>query len=98
MDDFYVYYVIDEENPSIGKIHAIAPHEVKEMADMSFIRIPADYGLQFTFWSSKTLRGNRHMKALASLLECDNHFRIFFYVRNLKKHRYKWNSDRCCNL
>ncbi len=48
MDDFYVYYVIDEENPSIGKIHAIAPHEVKEMADMSFIRIPADYGLQFT--------------------------------------------------
>lgn len=48
MDDFYIYYVIGEENPNIGKIYAIAPHVVKEMGDMSFIRVPANYGLQFT--------------------------------------------------
>jgi hypothetical protein len=47
MDDFYIYYVIDEETPTTGQIQAVAPHVI-DMGDMSFIRVPADYGLQFT--------------------------------------------------
>ena len=48
MDDFYIYYVLEEENPNIGKINAIAPHAIKWLEDMSFIRVPAEYGLEFT--------------------------------------------------
>jgi hypothetical protein len=48
MDDFYIYYVIDEETPTMGYIRAVAPHVIDEMEDMAFIRVPAVYGLQFT--------------------------------------------------
>ena len=48
MDDFYIYYVLDEENSDTGKIQVVAPHVTTGLGDMPFIRVPSDYGLEFT--------------------------------------------------
>ncbi len=48
MDDFYIYYTIDDENPRTGQIYAVAPSEITGVGEMLFIRVPAVYGMQFT--------------------------------------------------
>lgn len=56
MDDFYIYYELQEQSHTIGTIKAIAPLELTEMDDMEFIRVSSEVGLSFTRGSESLTR------------------------------------------
>ena len=48
MDDFYIYYELEQQSHTIGTIKAISPRKLDDMDDMEFIRAPSKTGLAFT--------------------------------------------------
>jgi hypothetical protein len=48
VDDFYIYYESEPDTNLVGVIKAVAPIQLKELADMDFIRVPSETGLSFT--------------------------------------------------
>ncbi len=48
MDDFYIYFELEQQSHTVGIIKAISPRKLDDMGDMEFIRAPSKIGLAFT--------------------------------------------------
>ena len=48
MDDFYIYYELNQPSLTVGTIKAIAPRKLNDMENMEFIQVSPEVGLAFT--------------------------------------------------
>jgi ribosomal protein S10 len=56
VDDFYIYYELEQQSHTVGTIKAIAPRKLDDMGDMEFIRASSKIGLSFTTGSESLNR------------------------------------------